>query len=42
VTKLLLIVLAVLGFANSFAADSAQPPLLIDKTPAATPLHAGD
>jgi hypothetical protein len=40
VTKLLLIALAAVALANSFAADSAGPPMLIDKTPAAAPLDA--
>jgi hypothetical protein len=42
VTKLLLIGLAAIALANSLAAESAQPPMLIDKAPAATPLHAED
>ena len=37
--KLLLIVVAVVGFANSLAGEHSQPPLLIDNAPASgTPL----
>jgi hypothetical protein len=41
VAKLLLIVVAVVGFANSLAAERSEPPLLIDDAaPTATPLDA--
>ncbi|HET7604518.1 MAG TPA: hypothetical protein VFK28_00425 [Sphingomicrobium sp.] len=41
-TKLLLIGLAAIALANSLAGESSKPPMLIDKAPAATPLHVGN
>ncbi len=39
--KLLLILVAVIGFANSMIGEGSKPPLLIDNAPAsATPLDA--
>jgi hypothetical protein len=39
--KLLLIIVAVIGFANSLAGERSQPPLIIDNAPpSATALDA--